>query len=56
MTHKCLRCGDDTRERERDTQQILEIDRKGGAAADLITAIIIYYLLCRPHATPLRNE
>jgi len=36
---------------ERDTQQILEIDRKGGVAADFTTTIIPYYLLCR-HENP----
>jgi len=49
MTHKLLRCGDDTRERE-SMQQILKIDRKNGAAADH-TTIIIHYLSCR-HANP----
>jgi len=34
---------------ERDMQQILEIDRKSGAATD--PTVIIYYVLCR-HADP----
>jgi len=32
---------------ERNTLQFLETDRKGSAAADHITIVIIYSLLCR---------
>jgi len=32
---------------ERDMRQILDIDRKGGAAVDHTTTVIIYSLLCR---------